>query len=49
MSRSPEAMAATMVANLKENTGKSLAQWLQVVADVDKELVGWIRQAYDAS
>jgi len=31
MSKTPEQMAATMIANLKANTGKTLAQWLQVV------------------
>ena len=32
MAKSPEEMAAAMVANLKENTGKTLAQWLIVVS-----------------
>lgn len=31
MSPTPEEMAATMVANLKEKTGKTLAQWLKIV------------------
>lgn len=31
MAKSPEEMAATMIANLKGNTGKTLDQWLKVV------------------
>lgn len=31
MGKSPEEMAATMVANLKANTGKTLPQWLAIV------------------
>lgn len=30
MSKTPEQMAQTMIANLKEKTGKTLPQWLQV-------------------
>ncbi len=30
MAKSPEEMAAAMIANLKEKTGKSLEQWLKV-------------------
>ena len=30
MAKSPEEMAASMVANLKEKTGKSLPQWLKI-------------------
>lgn len=30
MAQSPEAMAAAMVANLNEKTGKTLAQWLKI-------------------
>ena len=30
MAQSPEAMAAAMAANLKEKTGKTLAQWLKI-------------------
>ncbi|QDU68131.1 DUF4287 domain-containing protein [Engelhardtia mirabilis] len=32
MAKSPDEMAATMVANLKEKTGKTLPQWLKVAA-----------------
>ena len=32
MSKSPEEMAATMIANLKEKTGKTLEEWLKVAA-----------------
>ena len=31
MAQSPEEMAATMIANLPEKTGKSLEDWLRVV------------------
>ena len=31
MAQSPEQMEATMVANLKEKTGKTLPQWLKIV------------------
>ena len=31
MAKSPEEMAAAMIANLKEKTGKTLAQWLKIV------------------
>lgn len=31
MAKSPEQAAATMVANLKEKTGKSLSQWIAIV------------------
>ena len=30
MAKSPEQMAATMIANLKEKTGKTLEQWLKI-------------------
>jgi predicted transport protein len=30
MAKSPQEMAATMIANLKEKTGKTMAQWLKV-------------------
>lgn len=32
MAKSPEEMAAAMVANMKEKTGKTLEQWLKVAA-----------------
>ena len=32
MAKSPEEMAAAMVANMKEKTGKTLPQWLKVAA-----------------
>lgn len=78
MATSPEEQMATMAANLKANTGKTLEEWstlvrksiapagrleaagswnamvthrvrLESVADVDKELVGWLREAYMAA
>ena len=32
MPKSPDEMAAAMIANLKKNTGKDLAQWLKIAA-----------------
>lgn len=32
MAKTPEEMAATMVANLKQNTGKTLEQWLKLLS-----------------
>ena len=32
MSKSPEEMAAAMIANMKEKTGKSLAGWLAIAS-----------------
>jgi len=42
MSKSPEAMAQTMIANLKEKTGKTLEQWLTVVGSSGLEKHGEI-------
>ncbi len=42
MAKSPEEMEATMIANLKEQTGKSLDQWLQVVQKSKKAKHGEI-------
>ena len=39
---SPEEMAASMVANLPEKTGKTLEQWLEIVAASDYEKHGAI-------
>jgi hypothetical protein len=47
MAKSPEEMAAAMVANLKEKTGKTLEQWLKATkaAGMQKhgELVKWLK------
>ena len=32
MAKSPEEMAAAMIANLKDNTGKTMDQWLKITA-----------------
>jgi hypothetical protein len=45
---SPEEMAATMIANLKDKTGKTLPQCTQK-KDVDAAVRNWLKQAYDAS
>ncbi len=42
MAKSPEAMAATMIANLKEKTGKTLQQWLPIVKAAKLEKHGQI-------
>ena len=33
MAKSPEEMAASMIANLKEKTGKTLDAWLKIARD----------------
>ncbi len=42
MAKSPEAMAATMIANMKEKTGKTLPQWLAIVKQSKLEKHGQI-------
>ena len=42
MAKSPEEMAATMIANLKEKTGKTLAQWLKITKTAKLEKHGQI-------
>jgi len=42
MAKSPEEMAASMVANLKEKTGKTLAQWLKITKAAKLEKHGQI-------
>ena len=43
----PEEMAATMVANLKVNTGRDLAAWLKLVAKTEHQkhgaIVKWLK------
>jgi len=42
MAKSPEEMAAAMVANLKEKTGKTLDQWLKITGKAKLEKHGQI-------
>ena len=53
MPSSPEEMAAAMIANLEEsgsfNAMVSHRVRLSEQKDVNKELPGWLRQAYEAS
>ncbi len=42
MAKSPEEMAASMIANLKEKTGKTLVQWLKVTKAAKLEKHGQI-------
>ncbi len=42
MAKSPEEMAAAMVANFKEKTGKTLAQWLRIAKAAKLEKHGQI-------
>jgi predicted transport protein len=42
MAKSPEEMAASMIANLKEKTGKTLKQWLPIVKSAKLEKHGQI-------
>ena len=50
MPRSPEDMAAAMVANMKEKTGKTLPQWTKIAkgAKVEKhgQLVKWLKEEH---
>ena len=50
MAKSPDEMAASMVANLKEKTGKTLDQWLKLVgkAKLAKhgEIVKWLKSEH---
>ncbi|MEM8773130.1 MAG: DUF4287 domain-containing protein [Pseudomonadota bacterium] len=40
MAKSPEEMAASMIANMKEKTGKTLEQWLTVAKSSDEKKHG---------
>jgi len=42
MAKSPEEMAASMIQNLKENTGKTLQEWLNIVISANLEKHGQI-------
>ncbi|MFT5290968.1 MAG: putative transport protein [Planctomycetota bacterium] len=42
MAKSPEEMAATMVANMKKNTGKTLPQWIKIALKSKLEKHGQI-------
>ena len=42
MAKSPEEMAASMIANLKEKTGKTLPQWLKITKAAKLEKHGQI-------
>ncbi len=42
MSKSPEAMAESMIANMKDKTGKSFEQWLAIVKKTNAEKHGQI-------
>lgn len=45
MAKSPEEMASTMVANMKEKTGKTLDQWIAIAKKTDGEKHGQIVKA----
>ena len=42
MAKSPDEMAASMIANLQEKTGKSLPQWLKITKAAKLEKHGQI-------
>ena len=42
MPKSPEEMAAAMIANMKEKTGKALPQWLEIARSAELEKHGQI-------
>jgi hypothetical protein len=50
MPKSPEEMAQTMIANMKEKTGKTLPQWLELArsSKIDKHgaLVKWLKSEH---
>jgi hypothetical protein len=50
MPTDPEAQTASMAANLKENTGKSLEQWTKLARDSGRqkhgELVSWLKSEH---
>ena len=45
MAKSPEEMAAAMVANMKDKTGRTLAQWLAIAKTLGLEKHGQITKA----
>ncbi len=51
MAKSPEDMAATMIANLKEKTGKTLAQWTKIAKASGKakhgEIVKFLKSEHE--
>ena len=53
MAKSPEEMAASMIANLKENTGKALDAWLKILKKTDLkkhgETVKHLKSEYDVT
>lgn len=53
MAKSPEEMAASMVANLKEKTGKNLEAWLKLLKKVDLkkhgEIVKHLKSEHDVT
>ena len=48
MAQSPEAMAASMIANMKEKTGKTLAQWIAIAKKTGAAKHGEIVKALKA-
>ncbi len=53
MPKSPEEMAASMVANLEEKTGKKLDAWLKIVAKTKlakhREILNHLKQEHDVT
>lgn len=53
MAKSPEEMAQSMIANLKEKTGKTLPQWLKTVKQSKLEkhgqIVKWLKSEHDVT
>lgn len=51
MAKSPEDMVATMIANLKEKTGKTLAQWIKIAKSSGKakhgEIVKFLKSEHE--
>ena len=53
MAKTPEEMAQSMVANMKEKTGRTLPQWLKLArssgASKHGELVKWLKSRHGVS
>ena len=43
MAQSPEEMAASMTANMKDKTGKTLAQWIAIAKKSGEEKHGGVK------
>ena len=53
MAKSPEEMAATMLGNMKEKTGKTLEAWLKLVKKLKlqkhREILNYLKSEHDVT